>query len=97
MSSHRSAAMQGEISELARAPTPSSSPTIYRRPTRRPGTRRSGTAPDYLADALGLSRRGAATDGEGDRLLRLRFEDRNATSHPCGKTVLISTGNPARG
>ena len=92
MSSHRSAAMQGEISELARAPTPSSSPTIYRRPTRR-----SGTPPDYLADAPGLSRRGAATDGEGDRLVRLRFEDRNATSHPCGKTVLISTGNPARG
>jgi hypothetical protein len=31
---------------------------------------RSGTPPDYLGDALGLSRRGAATDGEGDRLLR---------------------------
>jgi hypothetical protein len=68
MSSHRSAAMQEEVSELARAPTPSSSSTMYRR-----HTQRSGTPPDYLADALGLSRRGAATDGEGDRLLRLHF------------------------
>jgi hypothetical protein len=57
-----------------------------------PGRRR-----DYPGDALGLSRRGAATDGEGDRLLRLHFRNRNAASHASGKTVLISTGDPGRG